>query len=161
MLDTVKGSFVLRTSKTIRDERNQFSGDRKMEPPFGWFSLSNDILADKKGEKGRGKNLSGQMFRISRRDSEGKTRKAVFRFLKMNPLLGKEQMLIDWDAQKLLNNEKKYSVDLEIRKAKWFELPKAYLSDPDPIRRVSATLGMLSLFLGILSIVLSVLFAFK
>jgi len=39
--------------------------------------------------------------------------------------------------------------------------PKAYLSDPDPIRRVSATLGMLSLFLGILSIVLSVLFAFK
>lgn len=155
IMDAIEGLFELRFSKRIRVKIESCDW-KKIEPPFGWFSVSSTHFKDKtQGET----KLYGQIFKISTRKGEDGRIRSVYRYLKMSPNLKKQEMLIDWSAQKVLlqGNKSKTMIKLKIRKARWYELPKAFLSDPDPIRRSSGFLGTLSFCLGALSFFLAII----
>lgn len=145
-MERICQKFDIKSSKRIRG--------REISPPPGWFIISHRHFSD---ESRHVEKLHGAWFKIS--NQEIKRKEPIFRFLKMSPNLRKEEIIIDWEAERFLSENKGRSLHLKIEKAKWFEFPGAVLSDPDPIRRISGLLGMLSLFLGILSIVLTILFA--
>ena len=124
-------------------------------PALGWFVVSHHWVHAKKDRR----RLHGAWCRIS---SEHAT---VYRVLRFSPLLkasADERMgdlAIDypaWIALSGFQEDTNQPVRMIITKAKWWHRPLCALSHPDPSYRLSAALGLLSVFLGILSIVLSI-----
>jgi len=129
-----------------------------LEIPAGWFVISYHWIS----EKGERRQLHGRWFRI--KSPKGK----IFRILRFSPHLdpkssdalseAKGEMIVDWPGWIELNGyegETEKQLGLELKEAQWWNFPQIVLSHPDPVYRLSGFLGLLSVALGLLSLILT------
>lgn len=145
-MTTISGSFT-RVSPAAFAE--------KIGIPAGWFVISHRWLDEKKTRRLQ----HGKWFRLSSAEN------AVYRVLRFSPRLagapGKSgEIVIDYEAWLDLfgrTEDVDGPLSLEIRVARWWELPRLATSHPDPAIRLAGWIALLSLVLGIVSVVLAVL----
>ncbi|MEX1014337.1 MAG: hypothetical protein WDZ80_04220 [Candidatus Paceibacterota bacterium] len=127
---------------------------------LGWFIISKHWVEQIRDQR----NLYGKWCRI--KDLE--TEKIVYRIISFSPMLKKNVdentngIILDWAARVELSNfhgnEDRY-YHLEISRSNWLQAIKAAWIHPDPNQklffRIGVTLGAISTFLGILSIILA------
>jgi hypothetical protein len=121
---------------------------------LGWFALSHRWLEDKQQRR----KLHGTWFRIT---CEGRRCYRAFKMvasLKGSAGADAGDICVDWSAWLSLDgyNEKpRDELYLEIEPASWVDIPAIALSHPDPAHRVAAKFAILSVGLGILSLVVA------
>jgi len=126
------------------------------ENDFGWFSISHRLVENKY----RRRPLYGNWFC---KKANGKT---IYRQLKFNPTLksndGQEQIALDWLGSIKLNNfnsENETSpIKYEIHQANRLESIYANIYHPDQGLRAAYKLGIVSLILGLISLVISLIY---
>lgn len=120
----------------------------------GWFAVSH-LLVDKKKER---REAYGTLYRI--KSANG----SIYRFLRFSPRLKgslkkvEGQILIDWNAWLDLSGRSEHvskNILLEIRKANWFEIFFHSTTFPDPTYRHAMQISRISLYLGIISLILA------
>jgi len=103
---------------------------------------------------------TGKWFQL--RTSEGR----IFRILRFDSKLpysdqnGTADVFIDYHGWlKLIGYAEKVDVteDVEFKKARWWQLMRCMVSHPDPGYRLAGWLSLVSLFLGILGLLLGVI----
>jgi len=122
---------------------------------LGWFSISHKLVHNKKDRR----FLYGKWFCIQ---ANGKT---IYRLLKFDPTLksieGQEQIVIDWLGSIKLNGYDSDSellpIEYEIRLANWLEIIRANISHPNQGLRAAYKLGFVSLLLGLISLLISII----
>lgn len=148
-MNIVKAKFNTSTQKNISIK-------------LGWFAVSNHWIDKKKDQR----NLYGKWCRI--KDLE--TGKIVYRIIRFSPQLKKNsdentgEIILDWAARVELdkfdgNEDRDYY--LEIIRANCLQAIKAAWIHPDPNQklffRIGVSLGAISVLLGILSIILTLI----
>ncbi len=132
--------------------RSKIPGD--FEIPAGWFVISHRWIS----EKDERRQMHGRWFRIKSPKGE------IFRILRFSPNLegskasGEGEMIVDWPGWIELNGmeaETEKQLGLELKEAKWWNFPQLVMSHPDPVYRLSGFLGLLSVGLGLLSLILA------
>jgi hypothetical protein len=122
----------------------------------GWFVISHHHMKDKKQRR----FAHGCWYKIV-----GENERSVFRVLRFSPRLsaGKNdnnpQIVIDWPAWLELSDFDENTskpIHLEIKKANWYFAPALAVSHPDPSTRLAGWLGLISIGLGLLSVVLAI-----
>ena len=134
--------------------------DKGISSELGWFVISPHWFKDKVTRR----KLHGKWFRIQDQD----TGKVIYRIIRFSPRFKKSsegdrgEVLFDWPAQFVLNNYEgveKSTYRLKIRKANWLQQLLAAWIHPDPSQRlffrIGLILGVLSVVLGLISLVLS------
>lgn len=110
-------------------------------------------------EKSSRRLTHGRWFKIKSEEGE------IFRILRFSaslegsPNSGKGQIVIDWPGWLDLFGRAENvdgPIDLEFSEARWWQFPRLAVSHPDPTIRLSGLLGLLSVALGILSVILAV-----
>lgn len=124
----------------------------KVGLPQGWIVVRHDHVATKLERR----RTHGRWVAV--RSAEA----TVFRILRYSPRLPAGDIVMDWvgwiDLQGRTDDEVE-AMDITITLARWDQLPFIPFRHIDPGYRLSAWLGALSLGLGILSVVLSVVLA--
>ena len=124
--------------------------------PVGWFVVSWRWIPDQSQRR----MLHGRLFKIS----QGK--RTVYRILRFSARLtgGQSQeageIVVDWPAWLELNDfSEKLSDDLilKIEQAPRWELWRLAFSHPEPAYRLAGILGIVSVALGVLSLILALL----
>ena len=148
---TIRKHFVNISTAQLRER----SGKGEVEIPSGWFAISHSLME----RKDQRRCNHGRWFRISNNNGN-----SVHRALRFNPHLSRrkgeknEYIVIDWSAWLFLAEYAEKPSDLlelEVVRTKWWELPSACISHPDPGHRLASYVALLSAGLGILSIVLA------
>jgi hypothetical protein len=122
--------------------------------PLGWMVISHRWMPDKSDRR----RAHGKWFRLK---SAHGTSYRVLRFspnLEVSPKESRGGLVLDWPAWLELNgyaDDVSGPIELEITKASLW-LPQLAASHPDPAMRLSSMLGLVSVILGILSIILAV-----
>jgi hypothetical protein len=120
----------------------------RVELPVGWTVLRHDHLPEN----------------LQRRETHGKWvaiesgQNKIFRIIRYSASLPKRKIILDWAGWIDLQgrNAKVYdSIPLKVRSPKILEYPIIPFCHVDPGYRMSAWLGLLSVGLGILSLVIS------
>jgi len=138
--------------------RKPLSANKEKQPvPTGWFVISSKL--EKVTENRR--KYRGKWFKIK---SEKAT---IYRVLRYSPQLEgtlknnqTKEIILDWDGWiELCGFEKDVDISLilEIKKAKWWELIRAGRMHPEPSYRLSTNLALLSVILGLLSVLLTII----
>lgn len=126
----------------------------KLGIPLGWFVISHRWMAERQTRR----LLHGKWFKIS--SATG----SVYRVLRFSANLagtpGKAgEIVIDYDAWLDLFGRVENvggPLELEIRRARWWESLRLATSHPDPAFRLASWIAVLSLVLGLISLVLGV-----
>lgn len=122
--------------------------------PLGWMVISHRWMPDKSERR----HAHGKWYRLK---SNYGTSYRVLRFsanLAGAPPETIGQLVLDWPAWLELNgyaDDMSSQLQLEITKARFWQLPQLAASHPDPAMRLSSVLGFVSVVLGVLSIVLA------
>ena len=121
----------------------------------GWFVISHRWMPEK-----RHRRLShGRWFKIKSAERE------VFRILRFSaslggsPAKGTGEIVMDWPGWLDLFGQAEDvdgPIEVEFTEASWWQFPRLAVSHPDPTIRLSGLLGLLSVALGILSVILAV-----
>lgn len=126
--------------------------------PLGWMVISWRWMPD----LAQRRRAHGKWFRIKSKHG------VVYRVLRFSTKLSGSppdtpgEVVIDWPAWLELSGYAEKmpdSLELEFEKADIWHLPQLAASHPDPATRLSGILGLVSVFLGSLSIVLALLLA--
>jgi hypothetical protein len=127
----------------------------KVGIPAGWFVISHRWMAETK----RRRLAHGRWFML--RTAHG----SAFRILRFSPNLdggpsqGSGELVIDWPGWLDLFGRAENvdgPLEIEITETSWWQLPRLAIAHPDPSIRMSGLLGLLSVALGLLSVVLAV-----
>ncbi len=146
-MNGIKGSFYRLSPSIFAD---------KIGIPPAWFVISYRWMSSKKKRR----ISHGQWYRIT---SEFET---IYRILRFSPNIkggskqGEGQIVLDWPGWIDLFGRAEDvdgTIELRIAPARWWEYPKLALAHPDPTHRLAGELGLLSVALGILSIVLAII----
>lgn len=124
----------------------------KVGIPLGWFVVSHRLM-DSKQER---RNSHGRWFRLE--TSEG----TVFRVLRFSANLtsatGKPaEIVLDYPAWLDLHGRAENvdgPLEISISPARWWESPRLAIAHPDPSIRLAGWLAVISVALGVLSVVL-------
>jgi hypothetical protein len=122
--------------------------------PAGWFVISHRWIPTKTARR----FAHGEWFKLSTPHAD------VYRVLRFSPNLegapGKTgQIVLDWPAWLDLYGRVEDvdgPLELEITKASWYEYPRLAISHPDPTFRLSSWIAVISLSLGVVSLLLGV-----
>ena len=115
----------------------------------GWFAINHNwVLKEKR------RRFHGKWFKLI--SKYGKS----YRILRFDPRIGKVQeskgeIDVDWQAWIKLNgfaNDILGSLELEIKKVRFWEYSFVGLTHPDPAIRLSSYLALISIILGILGV---------
>jgi hypothetical protein len=127
----------------------------KVGIPAGCFVVSHRWMLDKSHRR-----LShGRWFKITSPEGE------IFRILRFSPSFegslksGTGQIVVDWPGWLDLFGRAENvdgPIELEFSQAHWWQFPRLAVSHPDPTIRLSGLLGLMSVALGILSVILAV-----
>lgn len=126
----------------------------KTNLPMGWMVVSSRWMPNKAERR----HAHGKWYRV--KSTDGK----CFRVLRFSPnLTGSPDqesgdIVIDWAAWLQLNGyaeELPRSADLQLTRARWWQIGGLAAAHPDPAIRLSSMLGLLSVVLGALSIALA------
>jgi hypothetical protein len=128
----------------------------RAEFPAGWFAVSWRWIAECcHRRRGHGKwckitSEHGSIYRVLRFSAE----------LPGSPLAGTGEIVLDWDGWLYLHgraDDVDKPLELTVSAARWWAFPQFALAHPDPTIRLAGLLALLSVALGLLSIVLTVL----
>jgi hypothetical protein len=123
--------------------------------PAGWFVISHRWISDKSTRR----LAHGRWFKIKSGEAE------VFRILRFSPNLegspakGTGQIVMDWNGWLDLfgrADDVVGPIELEFSEARWWHFPRLAVSHPDPTVRMSGILALVSVGLGILSLLLTI-----
>ena len=127
----------------------------------GWCAISWRLISEEKGISGKKKRRQahGKWFKLSSKHG------SIFRNMRFSGSLKSDddlpaQIILDYVGWLILTNEAEdihAPIELTIKRAKWYERPQMAVSHPDPAFRLASWIALLSLSLGILSIVLALL----
>ena len=140
---TIRGTFT-------RVSPAEFA--EKIGIPAGWFVILHRWIGEKKARRLQ----HGKWFKLSSEPN------SVYRVLRFSASLagapGKPgEIVIDYEAWLDLfgrTEDVGGPLSLEIRAARWWELPRLATSHPDPAVRLAGWIAVLSFALGIISLVL-------
>jgi len=121
--------------------------------PDNWFVIRHDLFSE--DERGKG-DYFGKWFRISH---EGKH---VYRCLRLNPSMGRDQIYLDWGARLRLGirSKEKSKHLLEIKEANfWERLFLVGLKHIDPTMRANTALAIIGVSLGLISLLVTLVLA--
>ena len=126
----------------------------RVEVPLGWFVISHRWMPDKK-ERRQG---HGKWYRLSTANG------SVYRVLRFSVNLEGTpdkggQIVLDWPAWLDLHGREENvdgSLTISIIRARWYEYPGLAISHPDPAIRWGSWIAVLSLALGVISVILAV-----
>jgi hypothetical protein len=124
--------------------------------PLGWFAISHRYVDGKKGRR----EAHGEWYRLK---SKHGTVYRVLRFsprLKGSPKQEVGQLLMDWNGWLELSgygDSEHEPIEIEVKKAAWWEYFHLAMSHPDPTYRHNSALAIVGLFLGIASMFQSML----
>ena len=119
--------------------------------PMGFFAISHNWIDDKKNRR----KLYSKWFKISSNN------RSVYRSLKFSANLkgstkiGNGEISIDWGAWLILSDfsdEIPESLELKIRTANFFDIPRILIFHPNPSEKLAAQIALVSLILGIISL---------
>lgn len=120
---------------------------------IGWFAISYKYISDKKARR----KLHGQWCRVQTKYG------SVYRVMKFSTELKgladnseDGEILIDWHGWLKLTGYgecEKEAIQVNVRKAYWWEYFHLGLSHPDPTYRQNSVLALIGLFLGIVSMI--------
>jgi len=135
--------------------KRKFVRTIKSDKELGWFSISHNLVENKKYRR----ILYGKWFCINANGNY------IYRLLEFNPTLksinGEEEFEIDWLGFIKLNDFNPEleltSFEYEIRLARWYEIIYANLNHPNHIARAAYKLGLVSLILGLVSLLIAIL----
>lgn len=120
--------------------------------PVGWFVISHRLIHQKHDRV----LAHGRWFRI-----EGPGGR-IYRILRFSPNLKSStpdaEIIIDWQGWLDLHGRVeniKVALELEISGVRWWQTPVLAVAHPDPAVRVAGVLGLVSVALGVLSILLT------
>lgn len=124
----------------------------KVGIPLGWFVISHRLMESKQERR----ESHGRWFKL--KTNEG----TVFRVLRFSPNLtsakGKSaEIVLDYPAWLDLYGRAENvdaPLDISITRARWWESPKLAVSHPDPSIRLAGWLAVISVSLGVVSVVL-------
>lgn len=126
--------------------------------PMGWMVISHRWMPNKPDRR----RAHGKWYRV--KSGQG----VCYRVLRFSAKLSGApsgitgDLVIDWPAWLELcgyADDVSGSLQLEFSKARWWQLISLAASHPDPAIRLSSILGIVSVFLGILSILLAFVLA--
>ena len=140
--------------KFIRISPAKFA--EKIGIPQGWFVISHNWVKNKKDRR----HSHGKWFKIK---SAHGTVHRILRFsvnLEGTTSTGKGTIVLDWPALLELsgyaeNINSKSEIELTITKVSWWQYPLMAFAHPDPTHKLAGELGLLSVVLGLFSLVLS------
>lgn len=122
--------------------------------PEGWFVISHRWISETADRR----RAHGRWFRIRSAHC------AVFRVLRFSPNLkgspaqSSGDMVIDWSAWLDLHDRVEdvdQPIELEISPARWWHWPRLAVSHPDPSMRLAGYIAVVSLVLGLVSLIVS------
>lgn len=120
--------------------------------PAGWFVVSHKIMP----AKGERRLAHGAWYCIKGPGG------SVYRILRFSPNLRWEnptsEIVIDWQGWLDLNGRAEDvtgPAELEILNVRWWKTPVLAVAHPDPAVRMAGVLGLISIGLGVLSVVLT------
>lgn len=125
---------------------------QKIGIPLGWFVVHYNFVPKKKHRR----LAHGNWYEL--KSEHGK----IYRILRFSPSMiynKKPEMVLDWVGWLDLYGRAENVDDplqLSVQRIRVWNIPRAYISHPDPGIRLSAWLGLLSLALGILSVYVAV-----
>jgi hypothetical protein len=146
-MEEMQGTFSRKTPSSIAEN---------IELPLGWFVVSwrwIDVKATRRRSHGR-------LYRISSGEQ------GVYRILRFSTGLkggckqGSGEIAIDWPAWLELNDfaeEIHNELELKLEPAPRWQLWRLAFSHPDPAYRLAGILGVVSVGLGVLSILLALI----
>lgn len=123
--------------------------------PAGWFVISHRWMPEKLHRR----KAHGAWFKIKSTETH------IFRILRFSPNLegslssDSGEIVLDWVGWIDLFGrveDVNQGIKLEITKARWRDYPKIAVSHPDPTIRMSGYLGLISVALGLLSLLLTI-----
>lgn len=138
------------------ERKSPASFAQKVGIPPGWFVVSHRFFPDAKKRR----SLHGSWFKIA--SDKG----TIYRIIRFSPNLpggiNKEvsAVVVDWMGWiDLWGREENVDQEIELRfsKVSWWMYPYMAFSHPDPTHRLAGELAILSVGLGLLSIVLALI----
>ena len=125
----------------------------KLGIPVGWIVISHRYMPDRVSRR----HAHGRWYKVSSEHGN------IFRILRFSANLpgtadSPGEMVVDWPGWLDLHGRAEVvtqPLDLKISKVSWWAYPKMALAHPDPTVRLAGELGLLSVALGLLSIVLA------
>lgn len=147
-----------KTHNSINGMFNRLSPTKfaeKASIPLGWMVISSRCVSSKSERR----RTHGKWFRIE--SAHGTS----YRVLRFSPNLAAPaadhpgKLVLDWPAWLELNgyaDDVSTPLQLTITKASLWHLPQVAASHPDPTVRISSELALISVVLGILSIILAI-----
>lgn len=127
----------------------------KASLPMGWMVVSSRWVESRLERR----RAHARWYRVKSAEGE------CFRVLRFSPNLkgsahqSSGDLVIDWAAWLQLNGypeDVPETADLEISRARWWQLGRLAAAHPDPAIRLSSILGLVSVVLGLLSLTLAV-----
>ena len=137
------------------------------EIPAGWFAISYWWVIDhqpktdeeKKKFQKKLRRMHGRWFRIKNQEQE----REIYRILRFSPNLqgskkkGDGVICLDWPGWIELSDyeDTEKPLGLVLEEVGWWPFPRFVMSHPDPVFRLAGFLGLLSVALGLLSLILA------
>lgn len=129
------------------------SNSIKSEPELGWFSISHTYVNLKENRR----NMYSKWFSLKSGNN------IIYRQLKFDPTLNstdKPQIILDWQGFIELHgfdvNSDFNEIECEIRSANFIECIIANYNHPNQGLRAAYQISLLSLFIGIISLIISI-----
>lgn len=122
--------------------------------PLGWFAISHRYVDDKKGRR----KAYAEWYRLKSKHG------TIYRILRFSPRLKGSprqevgQLLMDWNGWLELTgygDGERETIEIEVKRAKWWEYFHLAMSHPDPAYRHNSALAIVGLFLGVVSFLVS------
>ncbi len=132
------------------------SSEGKAEITPGWFAVTWRLIPDKSTRR----KAHGKWHKISNTEN-GKSEYRILRFkptLKGSDTKEDYEIAIDWQAWVKLNDysgDEKKTLNLKIKEIPRWQYLFMANKHPDPVYRVAGSLGLISLLLGIISLIIS------
>ena len=127
--------------------------------PLGWFAISYRFEEEMKERR----KIHGKWCEISSKDG------SIFRAVRFAGELKSaserpSEIILDFPGWLVLSDYERNvdkEVELTIRRARWYQYPKFAISHPDPSYKLASWIGLVSLVLGVLSLVLAIWALFR
>lgn len=146
-MSLIKGEF---------DRKSPINFFRDTDVPVGWFVISHRWVEGKKNRR----LTHGKWHKIISNED------IIYRILRYSINLkgsnrtNKGVIVLDWIGWIDLHGREEdvdHPINLEIKTVKWWELPKCGLSHPDPAYRLATRMAIVSILLGIISVIIALL----
>lgn len=131
------------SSQQVGRFRGRFRIDPTHQPPEGSIAVSHVWVEGKSTRR----QTTGRWYRLT--SPEGRP---IFRVLTFDPTLRHGDIAIDWSGWLILTDyaeDTEQSLELEFRRARWWNYPQLAVTHPNPVSRVALQVAAVAFVLGV------------